>query len=571
MAFAVRRLARLAASLTPLIITTAGHAVILYATADRNGIPAPGSIAETPWNLQGQWGAFLGTPIAPNYFVTAVHVAGDSASPFTFRGTNYTIDASFGTDGGQAIAGSDLRIWKVNETFPAFAPLYGTSFNISSTNNETGKHLVVLGRGTQRGDEVRTGDGTLKGWQWGTVDLVQSWGENTVSQITTGTAQQGDFVTFTFDAGVANEGTLSGYDSGGGVFIQQGTEWQLAGINYGVDGPFSLTGDAADPGFQAAIFDKRGLYEMGPNGWLLVNNAANPVPAAAYSSRIASRINAIYSAIPSFAIKQQTYVVAPGSTADVGTVDATTSITVGSSTSTTPATLRATYLRGGTLTINRGSHVLIKPNGTNAAASRVTKLTFAGPSIGPLDLNDNDLIVQSTAASSAADFSAVISRIQLSRSAATRWSGNGIASSAAANDPNQLMGLGAILNDNGHGAPIYSTFDGFAVDMNSILIKYTLMGDLNLDGHVNADDYFLIDRGFFNGIGSNQYLNGDIDYNGLINADDYTYIDRAYSMQAIVARDQPQTIGPIQSVPEPTIVGLLTLLAPLLARCRRVA
>ena len=258
----------------------------------------------------------------------------------------------------------------------------------------------------------------MKGWQWGDVDLVQSWGENTITGIVPGNAQQGDLVGFDFNSGVANEGTLSAFDSGGAVFVQQGAaqEWQLAGINYGVDGPFSLTGDAGDPGFNAAIFDKRGLYEMGPNGWELVNGGSD-VPATAYSSRIASRISAIYSAIPSFAIKQQVYFVAGGTTADVGTVDASTSITVG--TSSNPATLRATYLRGGTLTINRASHVVVKPNGSDSAASRVTKLTFNGSTIGQLDLNDNDLIVQSTAASAASDFSTIISRIQSARNAAT--------------------------------------------------------------------------------------------------------------------------------------------------------
>src|SRR5687767_9450 len=99
MPIAVRRLVCLAACLTPLIFTSAGHAVILYATADRNGVPAPGSIAEVPWNLQGQWGGFLGTPIAPNYFMTATHVGGDPGSLFSFRGTNYSIDASYGTNG----------------------------------------------------------------------------------------------------------------------------------------------------------------------------------------------------------------------------------------------------------------------------------------------------------------------------------------------------------------------------------------------------------------------------------------------------------------------------------------
>ena len=190
-------------------------------------------------------------------------------------------------------------------------------------------------------------------------------------------------------------------------------------------------------------------------------------------------------------------------------------------------------------------------------------MTFNG-AIGQLDLNDNDLIVQSS--SPAADFPTIITRIQSGRNAATRWSGNGIASSAAANDPNQLMGLGAILNDNGHGGPIYNTFDGFAVDMSSILIKYTLMGDLNLDGRVNADDFFLMDRGFANGIGSNQYYNGDIDYNGLINADDYTYIDRAYAMQVIATSNAPSSFIGISAVPEPTMVGFVMSLTGLLAR-----
>ncbi|HEV8379868.1 MAG TPA: hypothetical protein VGP99_13540, partial [Tepidisphaeraceae bacterium] len=379
MPIAVRRLGFLAAGLTPLIITTAGHAVILYATADRNGAPAPGSIAEVPWILQGQFGgAFLGTPIAPNYFITASHIGGDSTVPFVFRGSTYTIDPSYGTGGGFSIPGSDLHIWKVNETFPAFAPLYGTS----ATPSETNKHLVVLGRGTQRGTEVTVG-GQLKGWEWGTADFMQSWGENTVSAIVNGNADQGDFVGFDFNAGVANEGTLSGFDSGGGLFVQQGTEWQLAGINYGVDGPFSLTGDESDPGFNAAIFDKRGLYELGQGGWQLVNGGSE-VPATAYSSRISSRISAIYSAIPSFAIKQQVYFVRGGTTADVGTVDASTSITVG--TSSNPATLRATYVRTGELKIERISHVQIKPNGSDAAVSRVDKLTFSGTAIGQLDL-----------------------------------------------------------------------------------------------------------------------------------------------------------------------------------------
>ena len=129
---AARRLGLLAACFSPLILTAAGQAVILYSTATRNGTPAPDSVAAIPWSLQGQYGQFLGTPIAPNYFMTAIHIGGDTGSPFIFRGINYSIDPTFGGGTGHSdIAGSDLRIWKINETFPAYAPLYGTANDVS--------------------------------------------------------------------------------------------------------------------------------------------------------------------------------------------------------------------------------------------------------------------------------------------------------------------------------------------------------------------------------------------------------------------------------------------------------
>ena len=565
MRIAARRLCLLAAGLTPLLITTAGHAVILYATADRNVAPVTGTIAETPWSLEGQWGGFLGTPIAPNYFLAAAHVGGDSTGPFVFRGSLYTIDASYGTNGGLPISGSDLRIWKVNETFPAYAPLYGTSNAVSEVN----KPMVVIGRGTQRGAEV-TLNGVLKGWQWGDADFVQSWGQNTITGIVNGNSQQGEFISYEFNAGGGpNEGILSAFDSSGGVFVQVGTEWQLAGINYGVDSPFSLTGDAGDPGFSAAIFDTSGLFVKDGNGnWV----PAPGGPATSYSSRVGNpaRLSAIYSAIPSFSINQQTFTVRGGTTVDIGTVNASTSVTVGGTMNA--STLKASYIRSGTLTINRASHVLIKPNGSDANVSRVNTLNFAGTPIGQLDLTDNDMIIQSPT-NPGQDLSFTIQRIQMGRNGvATRWGGNGITSSSAQNDPNQLMGLGAILNDNGHGGPIYSTFDGVAVDMNSILIKYTLMGDLNLNGRIDPDDFFLMDRGFATGYNAlNPYLNGDIDYNGQVNTDDYTYLERAYSTQLGAPAETTSVYLGISAVPEPATVALLTFLLPVFVRRRRLA
>jgi hypothetical protein len=88
--------------------------------------------------------------------------------------------------------------------------------------------------------------------------------------------------------GNSHEGTLSAGDSGGGLFVRQGTVWKLAGINSSVDGPFSYT----NPGtpFNAAIFDRGGLYVPGSNDGQSIIDTFNNYPAAAYSTRVSSHL-----------------------------------------------------------------------------------------------------------------------------------------------------------------------------------------------------------------------------------------------------------------------------------------
>ena len=76
------------------------------------------------------------------------------------------------------------------------------------------------------------------------------------------------------------------------------------------------------------------------------------------------------------------------------------------------------------------------------------------------------------------------------------WTGNGIDSSTAAGDATHLHALGVILNNNGQGGAIYSSFEGQSADANSILIDYTFYGDADLNSRVDGGDYALIDNGF---------------------------------------------------------------------------
>src|SRR5205085_12575098 len=122
------------------------------------------------------------------------------------------------------------------------------------------------------------------------------------------------------------------------------------------------------------------------------------------------------------------------------------------------------------------------------------------------------MIIESTASGRQSDLNSLMSLIKSARKTTPRCNGSGLTSTAAMNDPKHITGLAAILNDNGAGGTLYTTFDGQSVDINSILVKYTYDGDANVDGQINADDYAAIDAGF--ATHATGYAHGDFNYSG---------------------------------------------------------
>lgn len=271
--------------LAVLAIPALSRAVIVI---DAGGLPsrnlsAPaGGLADSGWQYQGDWVGFSGTPIAPNYFITAKHVGGSIGQSFVLDGTPYTTIASY-TD-----PNSDLAIWQVSGTFSNYAPLYTGS-------SEVGQGAVIFGRGVPASSDIVVG-GNLKGWGWvtGSYDGLHSWGRNTIDGTITDPTLGRFLVTFFDRVAGQDEGQLAYADSGGGVFINDGGTWKLAGINYGVDGPYkyALTDPSA---FSAALFDQSGLY------WQTGLNTFGPAPSqpsAAYLTSISGNLDWINATVP---------------------------------------------------------------------------------------------------------------------------------------------------------------------------------------------------------------------------------------------------------------------------------
>jgi hypothetical protein len=172
---------------------------------------------------------------------------------------------------------------------------------------------------------------------------------------------------------------------------------------------------------------------------------------------------------------------------------------------------------------------------------------------GWLDVGEHDLIVVASEGERERVHGELMGWIKAGRKGEA-----GVMSSAAG----QYQALGLALNEKADGELLTQTFGGQSVDGNCVLVKYTWEGDANLDGVVNADDYFQIDSGFISQKGG--WYNGDFNYDGVANADDYFLIDAAF-----LGQSGPMSDTRASAVPEGSVWGMVMAGVGLVAGRRR--
>lgn len=187
---------------------------------------------------------------------------------------------------------------------------------------------------------------------------------------------------------------------------------------------------------------------------------------------------------------------------------------------------------------------------------------------GFVDLQSNDMVVRSTSPLNQA--TALINLRDMVRAWLVSDNGlpglRGLGTTAAFYPAQGAFTTLAVYDNSGvGGTATFSTFNGVSVGANDILVKYTYVGDLNLDGVVDAADLSRALQGF-NGGGTGWNF-GDVNYDGAIDFFDLGRIQAALRGQGSPLGDSG-SVGGGAAIPEPAGLGLLALAMPMLRRRR---
>lgn len=224
--------------------------------------------------------------------------------------------------------------------------------------------------------------------------------------------------------------------------------------------------------------------------------------------------------------------------------------------STSAANLALSASNAGSVVINSPQHLASLTLSGTAGVTDAEQGEFIyahSLSIGStatLNLGENDLIDDYTGAT---PLNAIQAEIRSGYNKGN-WNGAGIITTAAASHPGTALGLAEASDVLGIGATGSGTFDGQTVDGSTLLIKFTWLGDANLDGVVNEADLARMSTT------GTTWAQGDFNYDGVVNADDY----------ALFALGAAYGQGNISAIlPEPALITMSLALMWSLKRPRR--
>lgn len=228
------------------------------------------------------------------------------------------------------------------------------------------------------------------------------------------------------------------------------------------------------------------------------------------------------------------------------------------------------------ITVSDGQTVQISPRNAITDKAKLLK-TDRVPDLGStgfLDLTNNDLIIKDAADS-----------VDQIRALVKRWNDNRAAKSGLGSSvANAYQTLAVFPNRfyyvDGSLQQYFIDYDGFTnssttLEQNDVIVKFTWVGDVDLDGVVDgADGKIILETIFNNGTymdpQNSGWFTGDIDYSGIVDFADYALWDAARIASGGASLGNGQDLGGgTSSIPEPSSVVMGVAGLGLLSRRRR--
>jgi autotransporter-associated beta strand protein len=219
------------------------------------------------------------------------------------------------------------------------------------------------------------------------------------------------------------------------------------------------------------------------------------------------------------------------------------------------------------LSLGGTSNASVAAGGTKTLLVKSLDIAGGASPTARLDMADNNLIVDFSG-SGAGPLTQVRDWVKAGanfdpKSGELLWNGNGIMSSTAAAGDHMLVGLG-VRNAVDVGTfvmPTMTALDGVAVDSTATLVKFTYLGDVNLDGIVDQNDYDVMD--YYQLMGTppetdpfgSGWWTGDMDGNGVVDQNDYDKADYGQLMRGAPLGTAGPGLAGLSVLPQDTGLG----------------
>ncbi len=221
----------------------------------------------------------------------------------------------------------------------------------------------------------------------------------------------------------------------------------------------------------------------------------------------------------------------------------------------------------GTLNISPGSDATsVVKLAVGSGLATEGGLTIAANS---LDITNNHIIISYAPGTQAAADAAIRSYLIAGRNGGT-WNGTTGIITTGSTGAGVDTGYGIGYADGADGVVKVTGANPAGLSTGQIEVKYTLLGDANLDGLVSGDDFTILGTHLGPGTSNATWDEGDFTYTGLVNGDDFTDLVKNLGKSAsgadvvqLPAADYAAidafaaANGLMADVPEPASAGML--------------